>query len=157
MRGVGAGSDEKAGPDAKLTDLLVTLANCEKARSFRSTTAARPGSRASASELNPSSTITAPRPPRRSKKMARWLTSTGLVLGMAGVVIIFIWGPPQPDFQEGVALGATPATRLPDGTTVAEQIEKTKTLKRRYTRMSRLGLALIFAGFAVQAVALWMP
>ena len=32
---------------------------------------------------------------------ARWLNTVGLLLGMAGVVILFIWGPPQPNFIEG--------------------------------------------------------
>jgi hypothetical protein len=32
---------------------------------------------------------------------AQCLNTIGLALGMAGVVILFIWGPPQPDFIEG--------------------------------------------------------
>jgi hypothetical protein len=34
----------------------------------------------------------------------KWLNAAGLVLNMIGVVIIFIWGPPQPSF-EGEAYG----------------------------------------------------
>jgi hypothetical protein len=85
--------------------------------------------------------------------MTRYLTLIGLVLGMAGVVLIFIWGPPQPDLEEGIALGVT---SLPDGTPVADHNAKIRKLKRRYTWMSRLGLALIFAGFALQTVAVWI-
>jgi hypothetical protein len=33
---------------------------------------------------------------------AQWLNRLGLVLGIAGVVILFIWGPPQPNFEETV-------------------------------------------------------
>jgi hypothetical protein len=52
--------------DAKLTALLATLAT-EKARSFSVYGPLQGGvRRALASELNPSSTITAPKPPRRS-------------------------------------------------------------------------------------------
>jgi hypothetical protein len=46
------------GADAKLTELLMTLAIARRRARFRSTTAARRSSRASASELNPSATMT---------------------------------------------------------------------------------------------------
>ena len=36
----------------------------------------------------------------------RLLNTVGLVLGMLGVLIIFIWGPPQPDFEEHVGLAS---------------------------------------------------
>ena len=35
---------------------------------------------------------------------ARWLNTIGLLLGMAGVVILFIWGPPQPDLDPHIKL-----------------------------------------------------
>ena len=31
--------------------------------------------------------------------IARLVNATGLVLGMIGVLMIFIWGPPQPSFE----------------------------------------------------------
>jgi hypothetical protein len=33
------------------------------------------------------------------------LNTIGLVFGLVGVVIIFIWGPPQPQLEEGVGRG----------------------------------------------------
>jgi hypothetical protein len=50
----------------------------------------------------------------------------------------FIWGPPQPEFQELVGLALSPGTTLADGTKVVDMIEKTAKLKRRYTMMSRI-------------------
>jgi hypothetical protein len=73
----------------------------------------------------------------------RWLNTVGLVLGMLGVVIVFIWGPPQPDLD--------PHSKL-----LLNQVdEATKQLGDRYEIMSRVGLGLIGAGFAVQLVAVW--
>jgi hypothetical protein len=73
----------------------------------------------------------------------RWLNTVGLVLGMLGVVIVFIWGPPQPDLD-------------PHGKLLLNQEdEATQQLEGRYEIMSRVGLGLIGAGFAVQLVAVW--
>ena len=71
---------------------------------------------------------------------APWLNTFGLVLGMLGVVILFIWGPPQPDLDETMGTG-----------------EAEKRLKRRYEVMPRVGLGLIGLGFFVQLVATWLP
>ena len=85
---------------------------------------------------------------------AQWLNTIGLALGMAGVVILFIWGPPQPDFGEGVALGLSPGDIF-DSKTVAERDAGLRRLKRRHTVMSRIGLVLIGVGFFDQLVAVW--
>jgi hypothetical protein len=61
------------------------------------------------------------------------LNLLGSILGMLGVVVIFIWGP---EIDRGVAHGIEPGTRL-----------------WRYTLMSKLGLGLIFLGFLSQAIA----
>lgn len=74
----------------------------------------------------------------------------GLCLGMIGAAILFVWGPPQPSFSEGVSLGLEDASELPDGRTVAQHNEDVRKTKRRYDLMARLGLALIFAGFGFQ-------
>jgi hypothetical protein len=65
-----------------------------------------------------------------------WLNTVGLVLGIAGVVILLIWGPPQPDLDETIGTD-----------------EATKRLNRRYEVMPRVGLGLIGLGFFVQLVA----
>jgi hypothetical protein len=89
--------------------------------------------------------------------LAHWLNTVGLVLGMVGVVIFFIWGPPQPDFDEGIAMGITftEDTVFTDGTKPSEIVASAKRLKRRHEIMSRVGLGLIGLGFFVQLVAVW--
>ena len=75
---------------------------------------------------------------------AQWLNTIGLALGMVGVVVIFIWGPPQPDLDEHIKIVLSNKTD-----------EATKRLKRRHEIMSRVGLGLIGLGFFVQFVAVW--
>jgi hypothetical protein len=89
------------------------------------------------------------------QKLWRWVNTTGLVLGMAGVLIIFIWGPPQPLFQIGVAIGLEDGNILASGKTVRQQNLETEMRRRLYGRMSKIGLALIFFGFALQLVCSW--
>ena len=86
---------------------------------------------------------------------AQWLNTIGLLLGMAGVLIIFRWGPPRPDFDQGVGLGLEDENLLPDGRTVAAFRKDQRRLKRRHDFMSRVGLGLIGLGFFVQLVAVW--
>jgi hypothetical protein len=38
--------------------------------------------------------------------ITQWLNSIGLVFGMAGVVLLFVRGPPQPTFEERVSRGS---------------------------------------------------
>jgi hypothetical protein len=83
----------------------------------------------------------------------RHLNALGLVLGMVGVVLIFIWGPPQPSFEQSVAIGLEAPTVLADGKTVAQYDEVVAANKQLYKRMSQIGLALIFVGFGCQLFA----
>jgi hypothetical protein len=82
----------------------------------------------------------------------------GLVLGIIGVVLIFIWGPPQPNLEPGVALGIEEATPL-DRTdnTVADQNRAVEARRCRHIIFSRLGLALIGIAFGFQLTATWLP
>jgi hypothetical protein len=74
---------------------------------------------------------------------ARWFNTVGLLLGMAGVVILFIWGPPQPDLDSHIKL-------------VLDQEDETKQpLKGQYEIMSDIGLGLIGLGFGAQLIAVW--
>jgi hypothetical protein len=86
---------------------------------------------------------------------AQWLNTIGLVLGMLGVVMLFIWGPPQPAFEEGVPRTLLPRTPLTGGGTVGARIEETRREKVVYKWMSRIGLGLIGVGFAFQLWAVW--
>jgi len=81
---------------------------------------------------------------------AKWLNAFGLILGMLGVVFIFIWGPPQPSFQKGVSLGLEDANPLPNGKTVAQNNADVAAMEKYYREMSEVGLGLIFFGFLCQ-------
>ncbi len=87
---------------------------------------------------------------------AQWLNTIGLSLGMIGVVLIFIWGPPQPSFEEAVFLAADSRTVFTDGTKAADLEEAARRRKLLHRLISRIGLVLIFVGFAFQTVALWV-
>jgi hypothetical protein len=87
----------------------------------------------------------------------RWLNAIGLSLGIVGVVFIWIWGPPQPSFERGVSMVLEDATPLPDGTTAAQYAAATEAKESRYRLMSRIGLGLILAGFALQLVNEFVP
>jgi hypothetical protein len=78
---------------------------------------------------------------------ARWLNTIGLGLGVAGVVILFIWGPPQPTFDEEAYLLLTG----PD----VQHVEDVRRLKHQYQIMSSFGLVLIGLGFGAQLMAVW--
>jgi hypothetical protein len=76
----------------------------------------------------------------------RRLNTIGLVLGIAGVLIIFRWGPPQPSFDEAVPLAL-------EGPELVHMAEDTRRLTRQYEIMSRVGLGLIGLGFVAQLAA----
>jgi Adenylate and Guanylate cyclase catalytic domain len=65
------------------------------------------------------------------------------------------WGPPQPDFIEGVGRRLQSSTVLKDGRKVFDIEEDVRRLKRRHKVMSRVGLGLIGVGFFAQLVAVW--
>ena len=86
---------------------------------------------------------------------ATGLASVGLVLNMIGVGFAFFFGYPQPSHDEGVSLGLEPGTPLKDGRTVAEFKEDVGRRKAKYLLRSKVGLVLMFAGFALQFAALF--
>ncbi len=82
----------------------------------------------------------------------------GLVLGILGVVLIFIWGPPQPNLETGISVGLEDATPIDDaGKTVADHNREIEARRRRHVVLSRVGLALIGVGFLFQLAASWLP
>jgi hypothetical protein len=80
----------------------------------------------------------------------------GLACNMAGVVLAFFYGYPQPSHEEGVGLGLEDGTPLGDGRTVAQHNEAVRKQKARYLFLSRAGLGLMFFGFLLQLVATWI-
>jgi hypothetical protein len=71
-------------------------------------------------------------------------TVHGLIVEFVGVLMIFVWGPPQPDFRE---YGALLLEGGPDKTVVRK--------KRRYEILSRLALSLIAIGLLLQLCDAW--
>jgi hypothetical protein len=70
----------------------------------------------------------------------RWLNITGLCLGMVGVVVLFIWGPPQPTLEPGVNLTADEETITDPktGQTAADYNREIKEKRTLYGFMSKL-------------------
>jgi len=84
------------------------------------------------------------------------LNSLGLILGLIGVMFIFFWGPPQPNLEIGIGIGLEDNTPIDkSGKTVKEHNDETKTKRKFYNKMSRLGLAFIFIGFLIQLISTW--
>ena len=86
---------------------------------------------------------------------AQTLNTVGLLLNIAGVILVFFYGFPQPTHEEGVGLDLEDGTPLPDGRTVAEYNEEVRKTRARYLCMSRLALSLIVLGFLFQLCAVW--
>jgi hypothetical protein len=72
-----------------------------------------------------------------------WLIFLGLFLNLAGSIVVVIWGSPQPTFAEGGVL------------TYGDEdyAARARAQKRRYKRLSRIGMGLIVVGFALQLAA----
>lgn len=83
------------------------------------------------------------------------LNTTGLVLGMVGVVIIFFYGPPQPNLESGVSIGLEDGNPLSDGRTVGQHNEDVEKLRSRHSFCSKAGLVFVFLGFTLQLWATW--
>ena len=84
------------------------------------------------------------------------INTIGLILNIAGVVVLFFFGPPQPTFEEGISLGLEDATPISGGKTVADHNVDVRKLKRRNATMSKVALILIFFGFVLQLFATWL-
>lgn len=69
---------------------------------------------------------------------------------MIGVAIMFKYGPPQPSLETGVSMGLEDGNTLEDGRTVAQYNQDQERLRARHSVLWKVGLALVFVGFAVQ-------
>jgi hypothetical protein len=85
----------------------------------------------------------------------KWANMTGLVLGIAGAVVLAIWGPLQPSFQRGLSIGVENNFVMPDGRTVAQHDADIGAAEQRHQRISRSGFVLIGLGFLCQVYASW--
>src|SRR6202051_3762728 len=86
---------------------------------------------------------------------AAMLNSAGLVSNMAGVVLAFYFGFPQPDHSESVSVSLSSATVLRDGRRIADIEAAARRKKAQYRVMSCLALGLMLLGFSAQATAFW--
>lgn len=87
---------------------------------------------------------------------AVWNTA-GLCFGIAGVAMLFRWGPPQPSHDPSVGLGLEDNTPIDEtGKTVLGYGREVEAQKERYQCLSRLGLALLGLGFALQLGGIWL-
>ena len=90
-------------------------------------------------------------------KSAQVLNSIGLGVGMVGVIILFIFGPPQPTLESGMSVGLEDATPIHgSGRTVASYNQEIEKARNTHSIMSKVGLALIFLGFGFQLWAIWV-
>ncbi|MGA7750983.1 MAG: hypothetical protein WCA63_12660 [Gallionella sp.] len=88
---------------------------------------------------------------------AQIINTIGLLLNIAGVILVFFYGFPQPTHEEGVSLGFGDVQPLPDGRTVGQHNEDVRKTKATYLCLSRLALGLIILGFVFQLWATWVP
>lgn len=88
--------------------------------------------------------------------MSAHLEYAGLIANMVGTLMAFFFGYPQPSHDEGVAILVEDGTPLPDGRTAAQHDADVRKQKALYTILSRLGLAVMFVGFGLQFLALYL-
>ena len=84
------------------------------------------------------------------------INSIGLILDILAGIILFFFGPPQPSFEEGVALGLEDATVLRNGMTVAQHNEQIRSRRANFLSISRIALVILILGFVLQLIALWI-
>jgi hypothetical protein len=66
---------------------------------------------------------------------------------------MFVWGPPQPSFERGIAISLEDASELSDGRTARDFAINQEKNEHWYKLMSRIGLGLVSTGFALQFLA----
>jgi hypothetical protein len=89
---------------------------------------------------------------------SRKLSTIGLIFGIIGVLIVFVWGPPQPTLRKGISLGLSNGTVIDDsGKTVEDYNNEISSRTRLYITMSHFGLIMIIIGFGFQLWAVWLP
>ena len=86
------------------------------------------------------------------------LSAAGLIANMAGVVVLFFYGFPQPTHDElaAIAVTAEPHEEVKDGKKAAEVMLEARERKKFYLSMSVVALMLMLGGFGAQLAALWL-
>lgn len=86
----------------------------------------------------------------------KWIGSIGLLLDLVGVILLFKYGFPQPDFSQGECLGLGDDIEVEPGITAGERDMRRQKEKVLYTKISTRSLVLIILGAILQGVALWI-
>ena len=77
--------------------------------------------------------------------------SSGLILNMIGVLVVFVFGYPQPDYDNGCGLTLEELTVIDDeGHTEKELEERNRRNKKWHKAWALLGLLYLLAGFGFQ-------
>lgn len=88
--------------------------------------------------------------------MANLLGTFGLLVNLAGIVLLFYFGFPQPSFRETTGIALNDATVLSDGKSVKERGDEKRRKKKIYKKWSGFALFLIITGTFLQAISLWV-
>ena len=82
---------------------------------------------------------------KKSLRCPKKVATFGLILGVLGTTMLFVWGPPQPFLSPHAVI----VESRPSPDRVA--------LVLWHSIMSKCGLGLLMFSFMIQAVAVWMP
>jgi len=90
--------------------------------------------------------------------MIKLINTIGLLISIAGVIILFFWGPPQPKLDSGIGISLEDnKVVMEDGRTVVDLNKEIEIKRKRFEKNSILGLVLVLIGFVFQLVDNWMP
>lgn len=79
------------------------------------------------------------------EQLGGFVSSSGLMLDIVGVILIFLYGLPEPISREGHQC------------IITEQVDEKEALKaKKYDFRARIGLTLLILGFALQLVGNWI-
>jgi hypothetical protein len=84
-----------------------------------------------------------------------WLNTIGLVFNIIGVLMLFYWGFPQPEFSGGGALLVEDPNLAPDGRSYGSHRREKGAAFITYRNLSFMALFFILMGFVLQLAATW--
>lgn len=82
--------------------------------------------------------------------------TTGLILNLIGIILLFNFGFPQPNFSEHVGLVLGENDDVDDGMTGKQYAEKQREKKELYIFVSKISLVAIVVGSILQITGLWI-
>ncbi len=82
--------------------------------------------------------------------------SFGLLFNLIGIILLFRFGFPQPDFKETVGIAMEDYTPVGNGMLAKDFAIMQKKLRNKYKKTSIISLVFILVGIFVQIVSLWL-